>query len=60
VGDIVSELYELPIGPDVPSGSYELAVGMYDLATGERLSQPDTHGETLDGLLRLGSVQVKP
>ncbi len=60
VGDVVGEWYELAIKPDVQPGSYELVVGMYDLATGERLPHLDAQGNIVDDRLPLGTVEVKP
>ena len=37
-GDIVPETRRLSLPADLPSGEYRLAIGMYDAATGERLT----------------------
>ncbi len=36
-GDMVDELYNLTIPPGLPSGSYQIRVGVYNWSTGERL-----------------------
>jgi hypothetical protein len=36
-GDVVGDLYDIPIKPDTPPGTYELQTGMYELATLQRL-----------------------
>jgi hypothetical protein len=36
-GERIADAYLLPIAPDAPPGEYQLAVGMYRLATMERL-----------------------
>jgi hypothetical protein len=43
----LSKLKELTIAPDAPPGSYQIAVGMYDLPTLERLSVTDHNGALL-------------
>ncbi|MCL5962076.1 MAG: glycosyltransferase family 39 protein [Chloroflexi bacterium] len=37
-GEVVHDWFELQIGREVPEGDYDLILGMYDLATGDRLS----------------------
>jgi hypothetical protein len=60
-GEIVADRYYLPIGSDIPAGRYQLAVGLYDPQTGERLAAFGSDGERLaqDRIL-LGSVVVEP
>jgi hypothetical protein len=38
-------MYELALPADLPSGDYRLQVGMYRLATGERLPTQRANGE---------------
>jgi hypothetical protein len=59
-GDIVGERYELVIDPAVRPGHYQLAVGMYDLATGQRLPYLDAQGNAVGDLLLLGAVAISP
>jgi hypothetical protein len=60
-GETLADRYYVPIGSDVPAGRYQLAVGMYDPQTGERLATFGPDGERLaqDRIL-LGRVEVKP
>ena len=59
VGEIVKDEHRLVIGLDVPSGSYELKVGLYQLATGERLPAYDQPGLRLtDDAILLGTLTV--
>jgi len=46
-GERIQDEYELTIAPDAPPGSYQIAVGMYDLSTLERLSVTDQNGASL-------------
>jgi hypothetical protein len=43
-GERVEDRYELVIGEDAIAGEYEIALGMYTLATLERLSIRDQEG----------------
>jgi len=36
-GETIVDKYEIQLDPEAPPGQYQLAVGMYDLVTGERL-----------------------
>jgi hypothetical protein len=48
---------ELP--PDLPPGTYRVAVGMYDAATQIRLPVFDEAGQPVrDNVLTLGSIQL--
>jgi hypothetical protein len=56
-GKVVTDLHEIDIPPDLPAGRYLLQVGMYDLATLDRLpltTRPDQDA------IRLQPVQVAP
>jgi len=46
-GDTIVDEYQIPVAPDAPPGDYELAVGMYDWATDERLPAFDAAGHQL-------------
>ncbi len=43
-GERIQDRYNLTVAPDAPPGDYEIAVGMYTLATLERLSVIDQQG----------------
>ncbi|MFQ6058624.1 MAG: hypothetical protein ACE5MB_07105 [Anaerolineae bacterium] len=60
-GEIVVDLYTIPVAPDAPPGIYVIEVGMYDLATGARLPVlgPDGVRVPQDRIL-LGMVDVGP
>jgi hypothetical protein len=59
-GDLIGERYDLPVRADAPPGRYQLIVGMYDLATGERLALLDAQGNAVGEHLLLGTVEVQP
>lgn len=58
VGESVKDEYDLAIGPDVPPGVYDIEVGMYLLATGERLPCIDQEGQVIGDAIVLGDVFV--
>lgn len=59
VGEIVKDEHRLVIGLGVPSGRYELKVGLYQIATGERLPAYDQPGLRLtDDAILLGTLTV--
>jgi hypothetical protein len=61
IGEVLADRYSVPLGPDVPAGTYRLAVGMYDEKTGERLAAYGLGGERLDqDRIMLGEIEVKP
>jgi 4-amino-4-deoxy-L-arabinose transferase-like glycosyltransferase len=57
-GEIVVDEYGIPIQADAPPGEYQLEVGMYHLATMERLSVLDDSGAVRDDRIPLGTVQL--
>jgi hypothetical protein len=60
-GEVVVDAYEVTVPPDVPPGRYTFAVGMYELATLQRLPAFDAAGQHLpDDRVLLGQVEVRP
>ena len=60
-GEVLADRYYLPIGPDVSAGKYQLAVGLYDPKTGERLVAFGSDGKQLaEGRIPLARVRVEP
>jgi hypothetical protein len=60
-GEIIEDTYEIVIPSDAPPGEYSLSVGMYELATSERLPVTDAAGLSLsDDRLVLPSVKIEP
>jgi 4-amino-4-deoxy-L-arabinose transferase-like glycosyltransferase len=58
-GEFISDYHVLPLD-DVPEGNYSLFVGMYDPATGERVSASDASQALLSqNEVPLGSVKTK-
>jgi len=52
-GDVVRDEYTLILPPGAPPGPYHLEMGMYELATLERLPMFDAHGQPMGDHLRL-------
>jgi len=48
-GEVISDEYEIAIKSDAPPGDYQIEVGMYDAATGQRLPVFDEGGTRLPG-----------
>ncbi len=46
-GEVIADEYQIPIPSELPPGPFQLEVGMYDPATGERLPVYDVQGNRL-------------
>jgi hypothetical protein len=57
-GEIVIDRLELAIPPDAPPGEYTLAMGFYDVWTGERLPVTAPSVPAAHNVVSLGKVQV--
>jgi len=57
-GEIVIDEYGIPIQADASPGEYQLEVGMYHLATMERLPVLDDSGAVRDDRILLGTLQL--
>jgi len=55
-GELMADEHLLPLPADTPPGAYQLWVGMYDPATGERLTRAGAPGQDR---LPIGSVTVQ-
>ncbi len=52
--EIVPDAHRIELPPDMPAGEYQIAVGWYDLESGDRLP---TNGD-VNGALTVGTVEV--
>ncbi len=60
VHDKVIDRYEFKLKPGAPPGQYRLLVGMYDLATGQRLAAIDQNGNQLpDNAILLTTLELE-
>jgi len=60
IGEVIEDEYILTINEDAPAGPYRLEVGMYELATEQRLPVLNADGEVKDTRILLPiSIQVK-
>jgi hypothetical protein len=60
-GEVIADRLTVPVGSEVPTGRYRLAVGLYDEGTGERLEAYGPDGEQLQyGRVFIGQVEVGP
>ncbi|TEU15322.1 MAG: hypothetical protein E3J21_13510 [Anaerolineales bacterium] len=48
-GEVITDEYEIAVKSDAPPGAYQIEVGMYDAATGQRLPVFDEGGTRLAG-----------
>jgi len=58
-GEIVVDRYDIIVDRDAPPGEYTLEIGMYDLATNERLPVIDAQEQVKDNAIILGYVWVE-
>lgn len=59
LGEVVKDRYEVLVEADAPPGRYRLEIGMYLLATGERLPVLDEEGQPMDDRVLLSEVRVR-
>jgi len=59
VGEMVRDEYEVMVDPDVPPGLYKIEMGLYLLATGERLPYIDEQGQVLGDAMVLQEIHVR-
>jgi hypothetical protein len=58
-GQTVVDEYELTLNPDTPAGVYDVEIGLYLAATGERLRIVEERGRLLDDRVLLSKVRVR-
>jgi hypothetical protein len=60
-GERVKDVHQLSISPDALPGAYQIAIGMYELATLQRLPLSDSLGSPLpDARLLISGIDVLP
>ena len=57
-GQVVSEGVKVPLPPDTPPGRYQVRVGLYNEADGQRLPVLDSAGVQVDDQVLLGYFEV--
>jgi 4-amino-4-deoxy-L-arabinose transferase-like glycosyltransferase len=57
-GEVIVDEHEIALKPDTPPGEYQIVIGLYQFATGERLAIDAGDRGMGDGRLLLGTVQV--
>jgi len=58
-GEIVVDRYDIMVDRGAPPGQYTVEIGMYDLATDERLPVLNAQGRVKDNAILLGHVWVE-
>jgi hypothetical protein len=59
VGQVVSQTYALHIDPATPAGVYEVEIGVYELATFDRLRIVTDDGRITENFIKLNKVRVR-
>jgi hypothetical protein len=57
-GEIITDEYEIAVGPEALAGEYVIEIGMYDATTGQRLPVLDARGQPRDDRVLLANVRV--
>lgn len=57
-GEVIRDEYRFTIDPETPPGEYQIEVGMYILATGQRLPVVGENGQITGDRILLGPVEV--
>jgi hypothetical protein len=55
-GPLIDDLHVVPLPPDLPAGEYQVAIGLYNWRTGERLPVRLPNGEEVPG----GAIVLEP
>ncbi|MCD6290555.1 MAG: hypothetical protein J7M34_08630, partial [Anaerolineae bacterium] len=58
-GEVLTDVYHVPVDPDLPPGRYPIEVGMYDPATNTRLPALDVKGNPVGNRILLEPVAVE-
>ena len=59
-GQVVSDRFEVPLPPDASPGRYQVRVGLYNEADGQRLPVLDAAGKQVDDQVLLGYQELGP
>ncbi len=59
-GEVIVDRYAIPLSAQAPPGRYQIEVGMYEGASGERLIVSDDQGQPLGDRVILDELQVTP
>jgi hypothetical protein len=58
-GEVIADVYEIPVGLDAPAGEYVVEIGMYEASTMDRLPAYDAQGTLQGDVILLDSVLVQ-
>jgi hypothetical protein len=59
-GQRVLDPYRMELPPDLPPGTYQIEVGLYEMVSRRRLHISDTNGNLVGDRYILGQVIVEP
>ena len=57
-GQVVADRFEVPLPPDTPPGRFQVRVGLYNEADGQRLPVLDASGKAVDDQVLLGYADL--
>ena len=57
-GQVIVDRFEVPLPSDAPPGRYQVRVGLYNEADGQRLPVLDAMGKAIDGQVLLGYLDL--
>ena len=57
-GQVISDRFEVPLPPDTSPGRYQVRVGLYNEADGQRLPVLDATGKEVDDQVLLGNFET--
>ncbi len=57
-GEVISDIYSIPVQAGAPPGEYDIEIGMYSLPSGARLPVTNATGQTVGDHLIIGRVAI--
>ncbi|MCB9160516.1 MAG: hypothetical protein R3A10_09875 [Caldilineaceae bacterium] len=57
-GELITDVYDIPVNPDAPDGLYPLYTGLYLEETNERLPVVDETGAPIDTQVHVTDIRV--
>lgn len=58
-GELIVDVYDIPIAPDAPPGVYPLFSGLYAEDTAQRLTVLNEAGEPVSDRVQVGEIHVR-
>lgn len=58
-GEVIPDNHTLELPAELPAGTYDIVVGLYDAPSGARLPVSDSPDRTSDGAVKIGTMNVR-